>query len=415
MQFSRRKLLIGSRNVLASMSLADIASFLFTRPAKAVPVMVAIAALQVISTFVQRPSGLAAMMRAIDEKLELILQQINQIELALADIAKAIADLGEKIPEMIENAFTEDKVVQLGGATKKWFDEKIENADDLRRLDPNRRIIVGDVASSIDKLVYILATNDQGAIPRAAIVTPFALGVHLNVVSLYEPSQIGNALTRHLGWYDSILSSRIKGSVEWWRTALNAERDKLLENIYKSHLAKLSGFNRHQWASSHAGIVVGCVREYEPRQQVGNARTKGDIGGTGFHTEPERYGASAAMTYAWRFVALTSSGYPEVGLQRSFAPEPPPWASDLLLPVCATIKVGFYNSEAALREATRQHPAVAEIEAEMHRFLEGDNGQLGLLPQLNSLNGRIAFLDSVVEIVNNTRAQALRMKAEFPQ
>jgi hypothetical protein len=408
---NRRQFLRHVRAFLAFSAAGSPGILLFSTPAKVfVAVALAVtAALQVISTFVQRPSGLAAMMSALNAKLDLVLEQLNQIETALSVIAKAIADLEEKLPEMLSNAFTEDKVRRVRAAAQDWFDEKIATREDLQKLDETRRGVVTNIISRIDDIAYDLATNQEGAIPRAAIASPLILGVHMNVLSLAEPSKVGAALKRHLTWHENILSPSVKDSVAYQLADLSAQRDRVLDEISKSSLAKDSGFDRKQWKSAGAGIVTGCAREHQdavPPSHAWDGRRM-DYPGS-----PEENGKTATVDYVWRLVELTSSGYPVVGIQKSLAAKAPDWAGKVVAPACTPRNVGF---GANLEAEAKRHTAITSVDAKMELFLGNPKkGISGLLPQLNSLNGRIAFLEQVIEIVGATRREALRMKMEFP-
>src|SRR5207237_7243537 len=116
-----------------------------------------------------------------------------------------------------------------------------------------------------------------------------------------------------------------------------------------------------------------------------------------------------------RLVELTSSSYPMLAVQKSLATQVPSWASTKnSMPPCAAIDVAPQPSIPALENAATAHPAIRAVDADMNRFL-GTPQQEGLIPKLNNLNGRIAFLEQVVDIVQTTRREAQRMRMEFPQ
>lgn len=378
----RRSLLLKIRN-LAALSIVGSSGVLAISTQAQAWFQAALGALSVISSFVQRPSGLAAMMSAINEKLDVIVEQAAQIELALADIALAIADLKEKLPEMLENAFTADKVGRLRSAMHNWFDEQIDSRAAVDALDPTRRGMVTITLSTIDSIVYDLAISKEGAVPRAAIAAPLALGVHMNILSLAEPNKIGAALARHIKWHECILSPDVKNSVAYQLSDLKAKRELVLDKIAKSRLATESGFDRKKWTSDGTGEVcagsVGPWSTSSPDMPVG------------------------IVFYAWRFVQLTSSGYPIIALQKSFSSRTPPWDSNKASLVCMS-RPG----------AVESHPVIVAINQEMEPLLGSPTSPEGLLPQLNNLSGRIAFLEQIVGIVEATRREALRMKEEFP-
>ncbi|MCD9817641.1 hypothetical protein [Bradyrhizobium japonicum] len=381
MKLDRRSLLLKIRNLVALSVVGTSGVVAFSTQAQAW-VQAVLAGLAVISTFVQRPSGLAAMMSAINEKLDVVLEQAAQIERALTDIALAIADLKEKLPELLENAFTVDKIGRLRSAAHNWFDEKIDSREALDALDATRRGMVTITLSSIDSIIYDLAINNAGAIPRAAIAAPLALGVHMNILSLAEPNKIGAALARHIKWHDNILSPDVKNSVAFQLADLRAKRELVLDQIAKSRLATESRFDRKKWISDGVGeVCAGSTFPWgvgDPTIQVG------------------------IVFYAWRFVKLTSSGYPLIALEKSYSGRTPPWDSNPGSVVCTT-RPG----------AVETHPAVVGINREMEPILGTPTNPEGLLPQLNNLSGRIAFLEQVLDIVQDTRREAVRMKEDF--
>ena len=419
MNIDRRSFLKRARDLAAAITVGASGTLLFTTPARAWFGAV-LGGLQIISAFVQRPNGLAAMMSAINMKLDLLLAEVVHIETALAEIANAIADLKEKLPEMLATAFTEEKVGRLRSAVHNWFDEKIERRETLDKLDKTRLGMVTITVSTIDGIIYDLATNPEGAIPRAAIAAPLALGTHMHILSLAEPNKIGSALARHVQWHDNILSPSIRNSVAFQLADLTTQRDQVLNEISKSPLAKNSGFDPKQLKSTGAGIATGCAVEFKGKT------TDYAFGGPG---DKDIYNQKATVAYVWRFVELTSSGYPmlaiekakplvlmeapRIGDQRSFAERLPSWAlPGSRIPGCEHIHAPLLYSSPAIQAAATTHPAIRAVDAEFNRFL-GTPQQEGLIPKLNNLNGRIAFLEQVVEIVQSTRREAQRMRVEF--
>lgn len=382
MKLDRRSLLRKLRDLAALSVVGSTGVLAFSTQAQAwVWVQAALAGLSVISTFVQRPSGLAAMMSALNEKLDVVVGQAAQIEVALADIASAIADLKEKLPEMLENAFTADKVGRLRSAMHNWFDEQIDSRAAMDALDRTRGLMVMHTLSTVDAIIYDLAINDEGTIPRAAIAAPLALGVHMNILSLAEPSKIALALGRHIKWHEKILSPNVKNSVAYQLADLRAKREVVLDKIAKSRLATESRFDRKKWVSD--GVGEACAGSVGPWSTSG----------------PDM--PVSIVFYAWRFVELTSSGFRMIALEKSYAARTPSWDTNKAPMVCQS-RPG----------AAESHPDIVAVNQEMAPLLGSPTSPEGLIPQLNNLSGRIAFLEQVAEIVEGTRREALRMKEE---
>jgi hypothetical protein len=382
--------------------------FLSTRPASAQveELGAAFSAAQAIGSFIHRPDGLGAVMRGMNQKLDLIVAEIARIELALADIQLAIAKLRDAIPEMVSNSLTELVVDELRSSGNRWFDQKIKSSDDVERLNETRKNLVLHIISRLEDKVYDLATNDRGSIPHAALVAPWALAVHLNILSLFQPEAIPVALRRHLAWYDNILNPEKPGSVAYLRGKRIDDRNTLLGNISKTMLAKGSDFDREKLTSTNIGLAFVCVKE----SRLGRL----DI---------EKIGVTVVAV--WKIVRLFSSDFPQIALRSNVGLQVPQWVQpDIKVPLMPRCSYEVPWSAPGGRPATAGElqnygetlGVIGNFKAETKQFLEKDaKGSSGLLVQFNDLSRRIDFLEKVISLIEDTRAEARALQIEVGQ
>ena len=124
---TRRDLLKSTTTILALRGLtlaSPLAVVLSSRPANAwfiaaVQVVGAIAGL--MSVFGARgDGGLGAMMTAVQQKLDLIVEQNNRIRQELANLQQAVNDLSDKIIEIFRSNWLMEKASAIDGVVKRF-------------------------------------------------------------------------------------------------------------------------------------------------------------------------------------------------------------------------------------------------------------------------------------------------------
>lgn len=359
--------------------------------------------LQVLNTFVHRSSGLESTMRGINQKLDLIVGEIARVERALADIEIAVANLQKRMPELVSNELTSLLIDELRGSGHQWFDQGVKSIQDLGRLSQTKQNLIALIVDRLEDRIYKLATNDRGAIPRAALTAPWALAVHLNVLSLFKPDVMSAALKQHLGWHERILSTTIPGSVAYELKKLTTERDRFLDVIDGGLLGKESGFDRSSWRSTKFGLVNSCVKTWS--------------------ANPDGRDIIANLVGVWKIEPYFSSGFPQIALQWSLDLKLPGWAHpDIevpLMPLCGAMpraqlsSMGLVPIDVQRKEAARWG-LIPQFQKEVAEFI-GDDKERGLLQKINDLNGRIDFLEKLKDLIVDTRTETQSYLAELGQ
>ena len=304
---SRRTLLRAARNLLPSIGLAAIGLPMATTKRAEAWFMVAMAAasvaIQVIQAFTQRPNGLAAMMQAINAKLDLILEQLANVEVALAKIADAIAELKAEIPEFVAEQLAKHDLAQLRGQFATWALFKIETRQAFLRMKEGDKTALKGAVINISNTVNTIFLNDHPTSAPIAAMAPIMLGSHINILSIVFPEQLADALRAHIQWHDRILSRDVEGSVAWWLEKLKADREAILQNIAATDYGKISGFTPDSFheVKDSFGQMTDCKIIY---MRYGSGAPRG-----------EWYGPTAKAILVWQFSYLNSNGFPIVGIR----------------------------------------------------------------------------------------------------
>lgn len=410
---TRRALLQGLTSAGAAAGLYPIVPL--TR-AQATPALFAVsAAIQVISGFIQHPDTIGPYLRAFDQKLDLIVGQLQQVQKALADIAEGIASLQAAIPEMIDDAKTKDKVKDLVALASQWFDYGVPDAPHFKKLSPERRQSAVEIGTKIETLIYWFSTTAQGATPQAAVATPLALAIHLNVVSLTGFKTPSEALQPHFKWCDKILDDKLERSVAWWLKTYTGQRSELLSRIGGLKLAKESGLDPAKQSSEHPGLEWMCHMEGDPIS-------------VGFGAPPSPHADTPVQAFlVWRFLSKSPDGYPILGLD-SAQVGPGRYGT---FGVDYHRRFNFDDSMIPKRFSGVARPASCQMTPnrisnppwitpefkslldERDLLLERDGDRPGLIPQINDLNSRIFLTDSILKIAQSARETALRFKRDI--
>jgi hypothetical protein len=108
----------------------------------------------------QRPDSIGPYLHAIDQKLDLIVDQLRRV------------------------AETKSKAKELGALAAQWFSYSVPDRVRFDALSPRDQSSAIQVGTQIETLVYWFSTAAQGGTPQAAVATPLALAVHLNNLSV---------------------------------------------------------------------------------------------------------------------------------------------------------------------------------------------------------------------------------------
>jgi hypothetical protein len=406
----RRSFLRRVRDLTAFSTLGGSIGSLLITPAQANPwVAVALTAVSIISSFIQRPNGLGAMMKALNMKMDLVLSEMGEVLGALANITEAIGKLEKDLPIFLKNAFTDEHVDELYNEADRWLREGIISHDAFAKLEKTDSIkfhMLTTRAENLEDHAARLTNDPRATTPYAAIATPLALGVHLRITQITDASMVGLILDKHIKWHDRILSTNdVDFSVGGQLAKAKIDKNDLLDEMSNSPLAEKSHFVKNEMKSTGLGVEHGCAAYGQ------NVYSCGDGVPGYFNVAP--------FTYVWQFVKLEAGNASIVGVELdSFEEENfVPRSRDEILARCS----GYYPAKMCGKDGTevwgRDHammqPNILAVKKEMEKFV-GTPMQEGFLPRLNRLNRQIVFLEAVVKIVEDTRRQAVAMRKELP-
>ena len=256
MALTRRGLLKGVGSTTAALATGPIA---WVSPARANPALIVVAAsIQVISSFMSRPDALGPYLQAIDQKLDLVVDQLRRVQLALADIAEGIAVLGAEIPEFLIDEDERRRVQDLDGLAGTWLRHKLRDLKDFEALPPQARQLLDNQVAQIEPLIDSVSGSAYGARPQPAVATPLALAIHMNVTAVLRLGPLKAALEPHFAWYEKILDPNLERSLAWWLKTYTKARETLISRISSLQLAKDSGFDASILSSSHPGMAWMC-------------------------------------------------------------------------------------------------------------------------------------------------------------
>jgi hypothetical protein len=447
MALTRRGLLKGVGSTTAALATAPIA---WVSPARANPALIIVAAsIQAISSFMSRPDALGPYLQAIDQKLDLVVDQLRRVQLALAAIAEGIAALGAEIPEFLVDEDERRRVQDLDGLAGTWLRHKLRDLKDFEALPPQVRQLLYSQVAQIEPLIYSLSSSSYGARPQPAVATPLALAIHMNVTAVLNLGPLKPALEPHFAWYEKILDPNLARSLAWWRKTYADGRETLISRISSLQLARDSGFDASSLSSSHPGMAWMC------HNQVGSpiggwpAGAESSDGRPVLSLEyrplfprsrlvwpdnlnPEKMAKTALPLYRqfqeffiWRFRSLAPDGYPILGLDSSQTQ----FHDRVTRP--ANLKFSFNSQIMPTRFVNNVTPPTAchvtpeigskspttstefgALLAEKNLLLERDGDRPGLIPQLNDLDAKIWMANSINDIVLSTRQAANRLKEE---
>jgi hypothetical protein len=411
MSLTRRALL---RGVTTTGAVAGLYPIIPPEAVHAHPaILAASAAIQVISGFIGRSDDIGPYLQAINQKLDLVVGQLRQVQNALADIAEGIASLQAAIPEMIEDAETKGKVKDLVALASQWFDYGVPDAAHFDALSRQRKQSAVQMGTNIETLIYWFSTAAQGGTPQAAVATPLALAIHLNVVSLTHFRPPSAALQPHFGWYEKILDPSLERSVAWWLRSYTAHRGALLSRIGDLQLGKMSGFDSTKQRSEHPGLEWNCHMEGDPIYYPGGVRPQRTpqprhfLSGV-FRPKPQMATRYSAWTMRrFRLAGMVTGG---VDYHRRFVFDDrmiPKRFNDVAPPTSCRMSPDRVSRPPWIT------PEFKRLLDERDLLLERDGDKRpGLIPQVNDLNARIALTENILKIAQSARDAALRFKRD---
>jgi hypothetical protein len=197
---------------------------------------------------------MGAMLGAINAKLDLVIEQLATIELALVDIVDKLNKLPQEIDELWKAEYVADKLAVMKSAMGEWIE--IQQALERRRLNGSLPLDAThwdrQTADEIEKLYdrfntarRTLMEHETGLRPDAAIFAPAAFVFDL-AISLVTNSANTARLIELIGgykkWFDRILDPSIEQSTTWNLHEASKRHDAAIASVARTTVGTSLGF-----------------------------------------------------------------------------------------------------------------------------------------------------------------------------
>jgi hypothetical protein len=234
MGIDRRRLLLTTAAAFAS---GNGAYFSAVRPARG-DVMTALAvantAMAVMRAFAQQPGdgGLLDMMRAVDERLRVLSDQIAGVQTALAQIATQLGSLPEQIRALLDRQLVEDRIMRIHGAVERWRTISGRPTVTARQFSERDREDMLDVRRICTQARSELSGTPLGRSALAASLAPTSLALEVALEArVGEVSNIPSLLDSYDRWLNAIQNAELQASAARGLIDVNRRISEALNRI----------------------------------------------------------------------------------------------------------------------------------------------------------------------------------------
>lgn len=254
---SRRALLklIAATPIAARLTLLTSFSLLASRSQShaAVPAALPLiaAAANLISGFMRGDGGMGAMLGAVNQKLDIVIGQLAQVQLALADISTALAQLPDEIDELIKQQYVIEKIASMRGAMGEYLEFQRSLATQRTAagarppsLAPAERQRLLELYQRFNAARRELMDSQHGNRPDAALFAPAALIFDLGInLALETPNKIFVELVRgYRAWFLRVENPSLAESTSQYLAQSIAHHHSLQNSLSSTSLGRALGF-----------------------------------------------------------------------------------------------------------------------------------------------------------------------------
>lgn len=263
----RAKVLISRRQVFASLLGISVLSRIGSSSLGAVPVLVvlqaAAAVAGVISAFMRSDGGMGAILSALNQKLDLVIQQLVVVQLALADIVKRLNELPDEIDELLKAQFVTEQIAKMRASMAQFLE--IQQSMDARRRsglapsDANVQEELKELYKRFDDARRTLRASPAGMRPDTALFAPaaFTFDLAINLASSVTNERLIELVRGYKKWFEDIVDPRVPNSTAASISAALKRHDAAVEAIASTHIGNVLGFHPEVTISEGGPIRIG--------------------------------------------------------------------------------------------------------------------------------------------------------------